>query len=259
MQSNFKINHSSVKGDNDDFSQKEKSAKKHPLSITDLGTISISETDILMKHFVKLRTEDKIPDLLLLLSHQPVLSLGARKLNSNDLLKPLDFFEKKGLSIFKSIRGGGLTYHWPGQLIVYPIMKLRKEEQHLSKYMYKLEEVGLRTLADFGIQGERKRDETAQIGLWHNQNKIASMGISVSKWVTSYGFALNLCGDIELSKSIRPCGLDVKLTTIENVTGNAPEREFVSQRVLYHFKQIFNRIEDNSLSNANLFALKQDL
>ena len=158
------------------------------------------------------------------------------------------------MTLFKSNRGGGLTFHWPGQLVVYPIMKLRKDEQHLSKYMYKLEEVGLRTLADFGIRAERKRDETAQIGLWYNQNKIASMGISVSKWVTSYGFALNLYGDIGLSKFIRPCGLDVKLTTVENITGKIPDRNLITQRTVFHYKQIFDRFEDNSPSIEKLSA-----
>ena len=226
--------------------------ERYPLVILNLGNINLSETELLMKHFVKLRTEDKIPDLLLILSHYPVLSIGARKLDQNDLLKPLAYFEQNGIELYKSNRGGGLTYHWQNQLVVYPILKLRKEEQHISKYMYNLEEVGLRSLYDLGIKAERKRDNTAQIGLWHKDNKIASMGISVSKWVTSYGFAVNLGGDFNFSNYIRPCGLDVKLTTVAEVNGFNPDRNQVVKRVVKHFENVFNRKSDKSLLNASI-------
>ena len=225
---------------------------RYPLAVLNLGNISISEADLLMKHFVKFRTEDKIPDLLLVLSHYPVLSYGVRKFDSKDLLKPLNFFKYNGIDFYQSSRGGGLTFHWQNQLLVYPILKLRKEEQHISKYMYNLEEVGLRSLYDLGIKAERKRDNTAQIGLWHKDNKIASMGISVSKWVTSYGFAVNLGGDFNFSNYIRPCGLDVKLTTVAEVNGFNPDRNQVVKRVVKHFENVFNRKSDKSLLNASI-------
>ena len=213
-----------------------------------------------MNHFVKLRIEDKIPDLLLMLSFYPVLTLGARKLDKKDLQKPVAFFKQRGIEILKFNRGGGLTFHWPGQLVVYPILKLRKEEQHLSKFMYQLEEVGLRTLKDLGINAERKRNKTAQIGLWHNEQKIASMGIAIFHWVTSYGFALNISGDFRMANYIRPCGLEAKLNTIENILGFVPDREKVISSLLSHFQIVFNRTVDNFMGkniSTNSLLLNQ--
>ena len=96
---------------------------------------------------------------------------------------------------------------------------------------------------------------TAQIGLWHNNNKIASMGISVSRWITSYGFALNLGGDYELSKYIRPCGLDVKLTTVAEITGNEPDKNFTIDSVVKNFQQVFHRKAKESVLKLNKFEL----
>jgi lipoyl(octanoyl) transferase len=247
-----KLKNTTVENKSSNYLNQSTEISNYPLAVLNLGNISISETDQLMKHFVKLRVEDKVPDLLLILSHYPVLSLGARKLDENDLLKPLDYFKNNGIELYQSNRGGGLTYHWQNQLVVYPIVKLRKGEQHISKYMFKLEEVGVRTLYDLGIKAERKRDNTAQIGLWHKEKKIASMGISISKWISSYGFAINLGGNFDFAKHIRPCGLDVQLTTVDEITGFEQDKKVVSNLIIKHFKSIFNRKEYESLIDINI-------
>ncbi len=230
----------------------------YPISIIRLGKMGLPETDRLMKKLMSLREDDRIPDLLLILAHHPVLSIGARKLNENDLLKPWSYFENLGIQIYQAHRGGGLSYHWDGQLVAYPVLKLRKAEQHISEYMYRLEEVGLRTLNELGVIAQRKRDETAQIGLWHGEDKIASMGIYVSRWVTSFGFALNLAGDKSPARYIRPCGLDVQLTTVSEVTGKEADREFATQKVIQHFTDVFQRFDDNSFSKYDLMDLLVD-
>ncbi len=115
---------------------------------------------------VNARIKDQIPDVLLLFSYFSCLAVGAKQLDSNDLLKPLEFFEKQGIKLYQSVRGGGLTYHWPGQFVCYPVFKLTKPEQNIPRYMYMLEETGLRTLKNLGINANRKREKTAQIGLW---------------------------------------------------------------------------------------------
>lgn len=224
-----------------------------------LGTVGLFEADRLMQKLTQQRLSDFIPDTLLLLSHPPSLAVGARDLNHNDLLMPLSHFENQGINLHKNLRGGGLTYHWDGQLVCYPILKLQPHEQNISNYMYRLEEVGLRTLGDLGILAERKRDKTAQIGLWLGNNKIASMGIHISKWITSWGFALNLYGDKSPADLIRPCGLEgVNLITVEEVLRIQPSKKWVMDRLVYHFEEVFERkveFPKSKFQNSNNFQI----
>jgi lipoate-protein ligase B len=223
-----------------------------------LGIISLPEADRLIRQLVEWRSEDRIADTLLLLSHPASLSIGAKELNQADLLQPLPYFENQGIYLHKNIRGGGLTYHWDGQLVCYPVLKLKPHEQNIGNYMYRLEEVGLRTLRDLGILAERKREKTAQIGLWLGNNKIASMGIHVSRWVTSWGFALNLYGDKSPADFIRPCGLEgVKLITVEDVLGFAPSKQWMMNRVVYHFGKVFERKVSSDFQIKNWEKIKK--
>ncbi len=221
-------------------------------AVKDLGVLSLAKTDSLMHKLTHLRSDDVIPDVVLFLAHSPTLTVGARDLEHSDLLRPISYFKSRGIDFVQTVRGGGLTYHWPGQLVCYPILKLKPHEQNLSKYMYRLEEVGLRTLRGFGIKASRKRNVTAQIGLWLGNNKIASMGIHVSKWVTSYGFAMNIGGEKEPADYIRPCGLEgVRLITVNEVIGYEPSRARVKAKLMNHFEQVFER-EIHSLDNKNM-------
>lgn len=210
-------------------------------SVCDLGVLDAPTVDVIVKDFVEKRQQDMISDLLLFLSYRPCLTVGARQLDENDFLMPHHYFTDRGVPLYKTERGGGLTYHWPGQLVSYPILTLQAHEQNIPSYMQKLEEIGLRTLADLGVFAHRKRDKTAQIGLWVGSDKIASMGIRISRWVTSYGFALNLSGDVSVSRHIRPCGLKVKLTTVEKQIGQAPNREEVKEKMSNYFEFFFQR------------------
>ncbi|MBN2012283.1 lipoyl(octanoyl) transferase LipB [candidate division KSB1 bacterium] len=208
----------------------------------DLGVISLPEIDLLLQKIVPLRLNNQIEDTLIFHSYLPSLALGARKLNPADLLKPLASFEDQGIYLHKSVRGGGITYHWPGQLVGYPVFKLRPDEQNISKFMFQLEEVGLRVLSDLGVKAQRRRDNVAQIGLWIDNFKIASMGIHVSRWVTSYGFALNLGGDPTPADHIRPCGLQgVKLITVADMTGQEPSHDDVKKIIVKHISSVFRR------------------
>jgi lipoate-protein ligase B len=124
--------------------------------------------------------------------------------------------------------------------------------------MYRLEEVGLRTLRDLGIMAERKREKASQIGLWLGNNKIASMGIHISKWVTSWGFALNLYGDKSPADYIRPCGLEgVKLITAEDVLGFKPSKQWVMNRVVHHFGKVFERKVSSDFQIKNWERIKK--
>lgn len=235
-------------------------ALRPPMKASVLGIVSLDAADQLMQQLAQQRLADQIPDTILLLSHPPSLAVGARELNPADLLLPLSYFESQGIYLHQHVRGGGLTYHWPGQLVCYPILRLQPHEQNIGKYMYKLEEVGLRTLKDLGIIAERKRDKAAQIGLWLGNNKIASMGIHVSRWITSWGFALNLYGDKSPADFIRPCGLEgVNLITAEEILGFAPSKQWVMNRLIYHFSEVFNRrveIPNNKFQVTNKFQIQ---
>ncbi|MFZ5518197.1 MAG: lipoyl(octanoyl) transferase LipB [Candidatus Zhuqueibacterota bacterium] len=224
----------------------------------ELELISVERADTLMQQLAELRQADLVPDMALILAHPATLAVGARKLQPQDLLRPLEFFQSRGIGLIQSIRGGGLTYHWPGQIVCYPVMKLAPQEQNIAMYVYRLEEVGLRTLREFGIEASRKREKAAQIGLWLGNRKIASMGIHVSRWVTSYGFALNVSGNAEAADFIRPCGLDgVKLITMSEVLGYDPGRRAVTTSLLRQFEQVFDR-KIHAMTMRNLTWLNQE-
>ena len=207
----------------------------------DIGIIDVPKADELIAELGSLRRKDCIPDLLLFLGYTPCLSVGARHIDYNDFLKPPEYFTQQGIPLYKTVRGGGLTYHWPGQLVCFPILKLAPKEQNIPKYMFSLEEIALRTLANVGVQATRKREKAAQIGLWVKNDKVASMGIRISQWITSYGFALNLDGETTMSHFIRPCGLDVNLVTVEQCTGRKPVRSTVMKNVVDHVYDILGR------------------
>ena len=206
------------------------------------GIVEFPVIDKLLLKLVNARIQDQLPDMLLLFSYHPCLAVGARQLDKKDLLKPLEYFTEQGITLYKSVRGGGLTYHWPSHLVCYPIIKLERFDRNIPDYMYKLEEMGLRTLKELGIAATRKREKTAQIGLWVGNNKIASTGIRINKWVTSYGMALNISGDTGPSGYIRPCGLEnIKLTTVAELTAKSHSLQKVITIVQAHFQHIFGR------------------
>ena len=233
---------------------------RSPCQVIDLGEIDLLKADSIITRLTEDRQRDAVTDMLLFLSYKPCLAVGVRQMNPQDLLKPLDFFTRQNIPLYKTVRGGGLTYHWPGQLVCYPILKLREDEKNIPKYMSILEQIGLDALAQFGLSASRKRDKTAQIGLWINNDKIASMGIRISRWVTSYGFALNLGGDPSPSFFIRPCGLeDVNLVTIEQKIGTAPERESVKSIIKSLFERYLNRHLLPEISRTELNLGEQGL
>ncbi|WP_041286022.1 lipoyl(octanoyl) transferase LipB [Desulfomonile tiedjei] len=197
-----------------------------------------------------LRLADGIPDVLLFLSHPKTISVGLKDKASShpkDLLVPMERLDKEGIAFVRSVRGGGITYHWTGQLVCYPVMKLGSRERDIPAYMNRLERVGMETLQHFGLSVRRRRDSAAHVGLWLGNKKIVSMGVRVSRWVTSFGFAINLEGDFSPASYVRPCGLEgVQLTTLEESLGFAPSRETVMNQISEKFASIFQRESTNN-------------
>jgi lipoate-protein ligase B len=212
----------------------------------DLGALSVPAAEDFMTAAVQKRVGKEIPDLLLLLSHPPTVALGMKGRFSDhpkDLLVSLDRLRAEGIAFSRSLRGGGITYHWPGQVVCYPVLALGPAERNIPGYMGKLEETAIQTLRTFGLEAVRRRDTAAHIGLWVDGRKVASMGVRVSRWVTSFGFALNLEGDFSPSRYVRPCGLDgVRLITVEKILGSAPSRELVVETLKESFASVFDRI-----------------
>jgi len=213
--------------------------------VAPLGVVGVDNAERFMAGAVDLRIRKAIPDLLLVLAHPRTVALGLRDRlteHPKDLLVPVTRLQEEGIGLTRSVRGGGITYHWPGQVVCYPVLALRPTERNVGAYMRNLEEVGIRTLGAFGIEATRVRDSAAHLGLWCQRRKVVSMGVRITHWVTSFGFAVNVEGDHGPSAYVRPCGLKgVRLTTFEEILGKAPPRAWVLEALKEHFGTVVGR------------------
>src|SRR3989442_8260910 len=196
--------------------------------LLDLGRMPYGEVWILRKALAIRRADDKIPNALILVEHDPVATLGRRG-KREDVLDP-------GLEIIEVERGGEATYHGPGQLVGYPILKL-PDRLEVKRLVTDLEEVLLRTGADFGIEATREGPER---GVWVGGKKIASIGLAVHRNVTFHGFAINVTTDLREFLKIRPRGPDGGIiTSMEKSLGHAVDLEDVKASVIAHFQAVF--------------------
>ncbi len=206
--------------------------------IIDLGLLDYGKAWDLQHQLWQRRVEGELPDLLLLLEHPHVITLGRRG-NRSFLIASPDELEKKQVSLFHVERGGDVTYHGPGQMVGYPILDLRGYGYRLVRYVTQLEEALIRVLQDFGI--EAKRDALNR-GVWVGHEKIASIGVAIKRWVSFHGFALNYATDLDYFQLIHPCGLQgVRMTSMGKVLGRRIPREELTEKITFHFKKIFER------------------
>ena len=182
-----------------------------------LGRLEYGEALELQRNIARDRIAGTIPqDVLLLLEHPPVVTLGRGSKERNLVASP-EFLKSKGVELFEVERGGDVTFHGPGQLVGYPIIDLKRHREDLHWYLRKIEEALINTLADYGIPGERN---TAYTGVWTRGKKIASIGVHARDWVTWHGFALNVTTDLSFFDLIIPCGIDgVVMTSIAREAG----------------------------------------
>ncbi|HET9088326.1 MAG TPA: lipoyl(octanoyl) transferase LipB [Acidobacteriaceae bacterium] len=225
------------------------------LHLLHLGRIDYAEALDLQRQLVALRKQQRIGDVLLLLEHPPVLTLG-RNAHRKNILASDGELARRGIAVYEINRGGDVTYHGPGQLVGYPILDLRGEfpdrkGPHLGAvdYVRCLEEVLIRTCAEYGVLTERIPGRT---GVWTQTGgsipakKIVAIGVHVSQGITSHGFALNVSTDLRDFQWIVPCGIaDAAVTSLEeevdmDSTG-APAMEQAAHRVSRHFGHIFGR------------------
>jgi len=205
--------------------------------VLELGLIEYQEAYYLQRNLHRQRVEGKISDVLLLLEHLPTITIGKSGTLDNVLVSR-ERLAQEGMSLFFTDRGGDVTYHGPGQLVAYPIVDLRQRGKDLHCYVEKLEEVILRTLMDFSIDGDR---DECHPGVWVNEEEIAAIGLSLRKWVSMHGLALNINIDLEHFSFIHPCGFsDRRATSMSKILGShVPMRE-AANSLISHFCEVFN-------------------
>ena len=206
------------------------------LHLEQLGLVDYAAALELQRERVAQRKAGAIPDTLLLLEHPHVYTLG-RNARQENMLVSAEWLASRGAQVFHTDRGGDVTYHGPGQLVGYPILDLTQHRRDISWYMRSLEEVFIRTAHDFGIEAGRSEGAA---GVWVGNDKLTAMGVHLSRWVTSHGFAMNVNTDLRYFEWIVPCGLHGKgVTSLAKLLGHAVEMEEVAERVVEHFGAVF--------------------
>ena len=217
--------------------KKRTSSDAGPLQVVELGLIDYPAALDLQTDLRDRRITGQSPDTLLLLEHPPVITLG-RSGNLDNVLVSESALSDHGIRLFQANRGGDVTYHGPGQIVGYAIMDLTRHGTDLRKHLWKLEEVLICALNHLGVPGTRREGET---GVWVSQNKIASIGIHVKRWVTMHGFALNIDPNFDHLSLIHHCGItDAPMTSIQNVLARPVPIHQVYQALKSSFAEIFN-------------------
>jgi lipoyl(octanoyl) transferase len=216
------------------------------ISLLDLGRQDYAAALALQQQLCALRQQEAIGDVLLLVEHPPVLTLG-RNAHREHVVANADFLARRGISVFETNRGGDVTYHGPGQLVGYTILNLRGFTPPLGivEYLRRLEEVLMRACADYGVLTQRA---PGRAGVWTvpggtiAEKKIAALGVHVARGVTTHGFALNVTTDLDDFALIVPCGIrDRGVTSMEAEADARPSLEQMANSVVRHFGRVFGR------------------
>ncbi len=208
------------------------------IDIYKLGTVPYEKALEYQENLLAKRIAEEIQDSLILLEHPPTITTG-RKGNTENLLVRKEYLEKHGVSFVHASRGGDITFHGPGQIVGYPILNLKNHGMDIRKHLRSIEEVIIKTLRDFDIEGRRIDGVT---GVWAKRSKIASIGIAIRKWVTYHGFALNVSTNLDYFNLILSCGItDVRITSIGSWLGNEENvrMDDVTQSVIKNFMGVF--------------------
>jgi lipoyl(octanoyl) transferase len=209
------------------------------LEVRHLGRLPYAEGLDLQARLVAERQAGRIPDTLLLLEHDPVFTLG-RNARAENVLLSEEALRAEGFEIFETGRGGDVTYHGPGQVVGYPILDLSPDRCDVHRYVRDLEEVMIRTCADYGIAAERVPGMT---GAWIGAEKVGAIGVRIARWVTSHGFALNVSNDLAPFGMIVPCGIRGRgVTSLERQLERAVPLGDVAARLARHLAAVFARV-----------------
>jgi len=211
---------------------------KTPLETAWLGRVNYAQGLDLQSARVEAVKAGDTPEALFLLEHDPVLTLGRNAHGENVVAAPEEL-AAQGITVHECGRGGDVTYHGPGQLVGYPIVNLAPDRKDVWKYVRGLEEALIRTLAGYGVEADRKEGLT---GVWVQEEKVAAIGVRISRWVTSHGFALNITTNLKHSDTIVPCGIrEYGVTSLERLVTTPPSLEAAGGSFAGHFAEVFGR------------------
>lgn len=211
------------------------------IRLVNLDTVPYADGLALQHRIVEARKRGALNDVLLLLEHPPVFTLGRNARESN-ILAARELLQQMGIDVFRVERGGDVTYHGPGQLVGYPILDLRNFRLDVGWFVRSMEEMLLRALADFGIRGRRIEK---LVGVWldtpNGEAKIVQIGARIEQWITYHGFALNVAPNLAHFDLIVPCGIrDKAVTCMTRVLNQPIEMRAVRERVAARFAEVFN-------------------
>lgn len=221
-----------------------------PLHVRRLGLVPYAEGLELQRALVEDRKAGRIPDTLLLLQHPHVITIGVKKDGRSHIIATPEQLSARGVEVFETGRGGDVTYHGPGQLVGYPILDLNPDRRDVHRYVRDLEEVMIRVCAGYGLTADRIKGFS---GAWipstraarsgqAADEKIGAIGVRISRWVTSHGFAFNVTTDVEFFNLIVPCGIaDSGVTSLAAQLGRAPQMREVEDRFEQQFAGVFDR------------------
>lgn len=209
------------------------------IDVRRLGLVSYADGLERQRALVDDRKAGRIPDTLLLLQHPHVLTIGVKKDGRRHILAAPAMLAARGVEVFETGRGGDVTYHGPGQLVGYPIVDLNPDRRDVHQYVRDLEEVMIRVCADYGLAAGRVKGMS---GAWIGDAKIGAIGVRISRWVTSHGFAFNVTTDLDFFDLIVPCGIAGKaVTSLASQLGRPVSMPEVEDAFIRHFSVVFAR------------------
>jgi lipoyl(octanoyl) transferase len=203
-----------------------------------LGLVPYGEALEQQKALVEERRAGRVPNLLLLLQHPAVITLGVRRDSRSHVMATEGELAMQGIEVHETGRGGDVTYHGPGQIVGYPILDLRPDRCDVHRYVRDLEEVMIRVCADHGVAAHRVEGLS---GAWVGTEKIGAIGVRISRWITSHGFAFNVNTRLEDFQLIVPCGIAHRgVTSLGKLLGEEPSIAEVEDRVIRRFAEVFD-------------------
>jgi lipoyl(octanoyl) transferase len=211
-----------------------------PIEIRRLGVVAYDDALDLQRRLVEERRADRIPDQLLLLQHPPVITFGVKaRQDTRHVLASPETLAAAGVTLHETGRGGDVTYHGPGQLVGYPIVDLRPDRCDVHRYVRDIEETLIDATRAFGVRADRVAGLT---GVWVGAEKLAAIGVRISRWITSHGFAYNVAPNLDHFRLIVPCGIsDRGVTSLSRLLGRDVPMAEVEEAVARAFADVFER------------------
>jgi lipoyl(octanoyl) transferase len=214
------------------------------LEVRRLGIVPYAAAVEMQRALVEDRRAGRVPDLLILLEHPHVITLGVkREASRSHLLATPAMLAARQVDVQESGRGGDITYHGPGQIVGYPIFDLRPDRCDVHRYLRDLEEVMIRAAADFGLKGGRIAGLS---GAWLGADKVGAVGVRIARWITSHGFAFNVTTDLDFFRLIVPCGIETGgVTSLSRAAGRHISTADAEASIVRHFAEVFDRTTDH--------------